>query len=231
MKAIITCEHGGNKIPREYFYLFKDRINILETHEGYDLGALGLAKEISKKNGDYFCYSEISRLLVDLNRSIKHPKLFSGYTKDLNKNEKSEILKKFYFPYRKKVENLIRELISENDKIIHMSIHSFTPILKHKMRNADVGILYNPKRKAEKDFASLFKNELFLSDNNLKIRFNYPYLGISDGLTTYLKKKFNQKNYIGIEVEVNQKFILHDKNKWKEIKRNLSESLNSILRR
>ncbi|MEO8932838.1 MAG: N-formylglutamate amidohydrolase, partial [Xanthomarina sp.] len=36
-------------------------------------------------------------------------------------------------------------------------------------------------------------------------RFNYPYLGKADGFTSYLRKQF-PKNYLGIEIEVNQKF-------------------------
>lgn len=39
----------------------------------------------------------------------------------------------------------------------------------------------------------------------MNVRFNYPYLGKADGFTTHLRKKFKD-NYIGIELEVNQKF-------------------------
>ncbi len=45
------------------------------------------------------------------------------------------------------------KLISKGEKIIHISVHSFTPVLKNKIRNADIGILYNPKRSIEKNLA------------------------------------------------------------------------------
>ena len=53
-----------------------------------------------------------------------------------------------------------------------------------------------------------------MKDQNpeLKIRFNYPYLGKADGFTTYLRKIFPE-NYIGIELEVNQKFVNNNKMK------------------
>lgn len=229
MKVIITCEHGGNKIPKKYSYLFSSNENILTTHKGYDFGALKLAEEIFKKAGDYFYYSQASRLLVDLNRSITNKNLFSGFTKKLSRKEKDELLKKHYFPFRNKVENQIRELIKQKNIIIHISVHSFTPVLNNKVRNADIGLLFDPKRKKEKDFAVLFRNEFSLLEANLKIRFNYPYLGISDGLTSYLRKKFNGKEYIGIELEINQKYILNDKNKWKDLKKNLKDVLASVL--
>ncbi len=230
MITVITCEHGGSKIPKEYSDLFKEDKNILASHEGYDLGALELAKEISKKAGGYFYYSQISRLLVELNRSITNKNLFSVFTKKLNQNEKNELLKKYYFPFRNKVENQIRKLISRRNKIIHISVHSFTPVLNNKVRNTDIGILFDPKRKEEKDFAVLFRNELSLLKKGLKVRFNYPYLGISDGLTSYLRKKFNQTDYIGIELEVNQKFVLNDKNKWKDLKKNLQDVLTIVMK-
>ncbi len=72
MKVVITCEHGGNKIPKDYQYLFKDYKSVLQTHRAYDPGALELAKLLSKK-GNYFFFSEISRLLIELNRSIQNP--------------------------------------------------------------------------------------------------------------------------------------------------------------
>jgi hypothetical protein len=41
------------------------------------------------------------------------------------------------------------------------------------------------------------------------VRFNYPYLGKADGFTTFMRKQF-PKNYIGIEIEVNQKFAANN---------------------
>ena len=70
----------------------------------------------------------------------------------------------------------------------------------------------------------MFKEEILAIDKNLRIRFNYPYLGISDGFTSYLRKKFNQKNYVGIELEVNQKF-LSDNIKWEVVKDIISRTL------
>jgi predicted N-formylglutamate amidohydrolase len=48
------------------------------------------------------------------------------------------------------------------------------------------------------------------ADPQLKIRSNYPYLGNADGFTTYLRKRF-QKNYLGIELEINQKLLKNEK--------------------
>ena len=227
MIFVITCEHGGNKIPKEYQYLFKDELSILQTHKAYDPGALELAKAISKKT-DYFFFSEVSRLLIELNRSINSPDVFSCYSKNLDENQKEKIFNKYYLPFRNKVENSLGELVRKGEKSVHISVHTFTPVLNNKIRNADIGILYDPKRTNEKDFAVSFKNELLSYDKKLKIRFNYPYLGISDGFTSYLRKKLSQRNYTGIELEINQKFVLKNDAKWKILKQNLVRTMDSI---
>ena len=39
------------------------------------------------------------------------------------------------------------------------------------------------------------------------MRRNYPYRGTSDGLTRYLRKRYADRDYCGIELEVNQKHV------------------------
>jgi len=84
-------------------------------------------------------------------------------------------------------------------------VHSFTPKLNDQERNNDIGILYDPKKLNEKEFSRLWVNALNnVSKKTFKTRFNYPYLGKSDGHTTSLRKKIGHA-YIGIELEINQK--------------------------
>ena len=209
MKLIISCEHGGNQIPEQYKHLFVGGKKALNSHRGYDPGALDLYMEL-KSLADFSEKNEISRLLVEVNRSLGHPALFSEFTKNLDQIEKEKIISRYYLPYRNDIEQNIKEFIDSEEEVFHLSIHSFTPVLNGEKRNADVGLLYDPSRKAEKEFCKNFKNNLKNKGQDLKIRFNYPYLGTADGFTTYLRKKF-QKNYIGVEIEVNQKFSDHNK--------------------
>ncbi len=204
MKWIFTCEHGGNKIPLRYLNFFKGAGSILESHRGYDPGALNLYNRL-KELADFSQACESSRLLIEINRSLHHPQLFSEFTKNLPSAEKKEIVKNLYLPYRSTVEKRIHEFISKGEKVFHISVHSFTPVLNGKLRTADIGILYDPGKADEKEFAKKIKMEVIKQMPELKIKFNYPYLGKADGFTTYLRKNFPQ-NYVGIELEVNQKF-------------------------
>ena len=209
MNLILTCEHAGNEIPEEYKQYFSGAGDVLQTHRGYDPGALDLFKELSPLAvfGQQYM---ISRLLVEPNRSLGHPQLFSEFTASLPEVQKEKILEQFYVPYRNYVEGRIGSFILQGKEVVHISVHSFTPELNGVVRNADIGLLFDPERQPEKEFCKRFKEKLIQQDENLKVKFNYPYLGIDDGFTTHLRQKFPQQ-YLGIELEVNQKFVYNNK--------------------
>ncbi|HSI70894.1 MAG TPA: N-formylglutamate amidohydrolase [Gillisia sp.] len=204
MKILLTCEHGGNVIPHGYTSLFRDGQAALNSHRGYDPGALDLFHYL-KNLADYSYFSTTSRLLVELNRSIGHPKLFSEFTKSLSNKEKQHIMQKHYFLYRDEIEKVISREIARGEKLLHISVHTFTPVLNGEIRDTDIGLLFDPARALEKDFVRIWKFNMSKIAPSVKLRFNYPYLGRADGFTTYLRKKFPQ-NYMGIELEVNQSF-------------------------
>ena len=205
MKLVFTCEHGGNEIPKKYQGLFVNAIDALNSHRGIDYGSLDLFK-FCKSLSDFSKSNTISRLLIELNRSKHHPKLFSEFSATLNLETKAILISEFYEPYRDNVEGEILKLIKTGEEVTHISFHSFTPVLNKKIRNSDIGILYDPSSNYEKllskKLKEYFQNEL----PDFNIRYNYPYLGTADGFTTYLRKKFPE-NYAGIELEINQKFI------------------------
>jgi predicted N-formylglutamate amidohydrolase len=78
---LITCEHGGNRIPAAYRSLFIGRKALLATHRGYDAGALVMAEALSISLRAPLVSSTVSRLLVDLNLSVGNPQLFSEMTR------------------------------------------------------------------------------------------------------------------------------------------------------
>nr|WP_209309654.1 N-formylglutamate amidohydrolase [Tamlana crocina] len=203
---VFTCEHGGNHIPEEFKPCFKNQESVLNTHRGYDIGALDMFRTLQPL-AVYSKYSKTSRLLIELNRSLHHPNLFSEFTKGLSKPEKQQLISRYYLPYRNAVEQTIKNWIAKGETVLHLSVHSFTPILNGEERYCDIGLLYDSCRIEEKAFCEQFKKELLLQNPKLNVRFNYPYLGKADGFTTYLRKQFD-KDYLGIELEVNQKYVV-----------------------
>ena len=172
---------------------------MLRSHRGWDEGALPCAQFLSRKLRAPLVYSTTSRLLVDLNRSAEHPSAFSEFTRDLPAGEKVLILKKYYQPYREKVARQAR------NAVVHLSVHSFTPVFKGHLRSCDLGVLYDPKRPLEARFARAWQKSLRRELPDLKTHLNLPYRGWGDGLTTYLRTK--RRGYCGLELEINQRLI------------------------
>ncbi len=226
LQFIITCEHGGNEIPEQYDAFFASFKDVLNSHRGFDPGALELAKIFAKQLACPLYFSTTSRLLVELNRSIGHKALFSEITKQLPPEEKKRILDEYYFPYRRPIQQEIEQAISDGKRVVHISVHSFTPIMGGEERLADIGLLYDPSRSFEKEFCLKWRRNIQKLNPELSVRMNYPYTGKADGFTTYLRKLFNESCYAGIELEVNQKYPLSLSSRWHEIKTILTRAIN-----
>ena len=106
--------------------------------------------------------STVSRLVIDLNRSIGHPQLWSAATRGAPRSCATSIVERHYRPYRAEVERLVRRSLSRGRRVIHVSSHSFTPVLDGKMRRADVGLLYDPRRRGEAELVRRWKASLAL---------------------------------------------------------------------
>jgi predicted N-formylglutamate amidohydrolase len=202
--VVLSCEHGGNEVPEDYKYLFKNAYDDLNSHRGYDIGALELFDLIES---DYVVHKQcttVSRLLVDVNRSLYRRTLFSEFTKGLSKEAKSLILATYYYAFRRPFEEKMTSLWREGKTVLHLSVHSFTPSLNGEIRATDFGILYNSEREAEKLFAKIWRKELNRMLPGYRVRYNYPFLGKPDGHVRYFRDLEKEK-YLGIEFEMNQK--------------------------
>jgi predicted N-formylglutamate amidohydrolase len=218
---LVTCEHAGNHVPDKFVHLFTKADEVLNSHRGWDPGALPLAVAL----GEYWEVQPIlyflTRLLIEPNRSRNHPELFSDFSKVLTSDQQQGVINEFYIPYRDGVEKLIQQMQAP---VLHLSIHTFTPVFEGVVRDVDMGLLFDPDRAHEKLFCEEWKIQLLQVFPDWKVEFNEPYKGIDDGFTTYLRKRFSNDHYLGIELEWNQKWATQqDASKWYEgIKQSLA---------
>lgn len=226
---IITCEHGGNGIPAPYGHLFFSHRALLDSHRGYDAGALLVATELATRLGAPMVASTVSRLLIDLNRSVGHPRLYSEATRTAPAEVRERIQARYYRPYRAQVENLLRRAIQGGNQAIHISSHSFTSELNGKVRAADIGLLYHPDRRGEMELCKHWKTSLRKRAPELRVRRNYPYAGKGDGLTAYFRLRFPAEAYVGIELEINQKHVLSADRDWSALREVILASLRDTL--
>ena len=232
-RLFITCEHAGNVVPKEYAHLFVGHEHLLPTHRGWDPGALLLAREMADRFAAPLCYDETTRLLVDLNRSVGTPELHSEATRHLSKAERRKILDAYYFPHRRRVDAALAAAVAEataaGDRVVHVASHSFTPELHGKVRSADIGMLYDPRRPGEVAFATAWIDALRRKDASLRLRRNYPYLGASDGVCQVMRRRYPPDAYVGVELEVNQRYVEAGGPAWPKIRRTLLDTLGEAL--
>jgi predicted N-formylglutamate amidohydrolase len=198
----------------------------LASHRGYDAGALVMARALAAAFKAPLVSATVSRLLVDLNRSQHNPRLWSVSAPPA---VRAEIIERHYRPYRDQVERLVEQAVARGRRVVHVSSHSFTPVLHGKTRRADVGLLYDPARAGESALCARWKAGLAAADPQLRVRRNYPYAGKGDGLTAHLRRRFPAHAYLGIELEVNQRLIFAAAPRWAALRRTLIATLRTTL--
>ena len=223
--VLLTCEHGGNRVPLAYRSLFENQAALLATHQGYDIGALSAARFLERSLGLPLIAATTTRLLVDLNRSPGHPRRFSEFTRALPVAERSRIVERHYTPYRNEVQDWVRSRVARGRPVVHISVHSFTEHLDGRQRHCDIGLLYDPSRPLERGFCADWQKHLRNASSGFIVRRNYPYRGVSDGLVTWLRRAFGPNEYAGIELELNQAMAIAGGKRWTQLLRLLADQL------
>lgn len=220
---LLSCEHGGNAIPARYRPHFRGATRALASHRGWDPGALQLARTIARVTGAPLVATTTSRLLVECNRSLGHPRLFSEFTRELDDDEKRHVLAAYYHPHRNAVETTVRSALRSSRRAVHIGVHTFTPVWSGKPRTTDIGVLYDPHRAFETGVACALVDALRAALPDLRVKRNLPYRGWTDGLTTTLRHTFPASRYAGIELEVNQRFVA--RKEWPQLQRRIADAI------
>lgn len=206
VRLVFSCEHGGADVPARYAHLFESASarQALASHRGWDEGAADLASALAQSFGAPLVVQRATRLLVECNRSSDHPRLWSEFSRDLSPVEKERVLFEYWSAHR----DAVRRVVADQGPglVVHLGIHSFTPIWKGRARDTDIGLLYDPARHKEGRIARAWRNALQQHPGSVDcvIHRNRPYRGWTDGLVTTLRGEMPESRYAGIELEVSQ---------------------------
>lgn len=212
----MSCEHGGNRVPGFSRFFSKA---FLHTHRGYDPGALDVARDFARATGAPLFHSTVSRLLVELNRPLGHPQVF--YL-DLPEPRQDELLRRYYLPYWRAIEEAIRR----HRRVLHLSVHSFTPRLRGVTRRTDIGLLFDPRRPLEAAFCRAWRKSL---GTGFVVRENDPYAGVHPSVVQSMREKFGARRYVGIQVELNQKYPRRGGRRWQALRAALVRSFTATM--
>lgn len=205
---IVTCEHATNHIPTQWVPVPGIEDEILQSHRAWDPGAIEMAFQWSQFLNAPIFRGLVSRLLIDLNRSGQSPQLFSEFSYQLPPHERENLMNAYHDFYRRPVQTMIQKAIEMNFCVIHISMHSFTPVFHGCERSVEVGLLFDPFRRYESRLCQSWSQAFSQYEPFLQVRWNEPYHGTDDGFTTDLRLLHPDDVYLGIELEINQKFPL-----------------------
>jgi len=204
--VLVTAEHGGNDVPAGYRSLFRGRSKLLASHRGWDPGTLALARLLASELDAPLVSATVTRLLVDLNRSPHNPRVFSEVTRPLPRAERADLLERYHRPHWDAVRAHLSRAVARR-RVLHLAVHSFTPVLARVTRKPDVAVLYDPRRPAEVAFVEAWVSALAAALPARVVRRNDPYRGAGDGLPTAMRRELEPGSYVGIELEINQRHV------------------------
>jgi len=204
--AVVTCEHASAAVPAGVD-LGVDP-SILSSHVGWDPGALEVAQTVSERLGVALHAGRYTRLYVDLNRAEGSggviPTRSFGVdipgNRDLAGGERDRRLIE-HRTYRAAVDRAVARAVAMGG-CLHLAVHSFAAEVEGNLRPYDCGVLFDPDRPQESAVARQILAAL--AAIGLAARANEPYLGTDDGLTTWLRGRYGDGTYAGLEIEVAQ---------------------------
>lgn len=214
-RFLVTCEHSSSFVPERERSWFQAPASVLKSHRGWDMGAAQVAETLAKKLNADLVHGRHTRLICDLNRTADHKDLFSEYSKNLSSTEKQRLVKTYHEPHWKRVDKIVSDSIKKGFRIVHLGVHSFTPVFDGYERPTDLGLLYDPSKDSEKSLARSWRTAL-QGLNSYQIHLNRPYRGDGNGLISDLRTLYPSKRYLGFEIELNQKRLRSSKeqNTW-----------------
>lgn len=226
-QIVISCEHGGNNIPENCKHIFTNEEDILNTHYGWDPGALSFAEHLKSTLDCPLVFQTISRLVVECNRRLEHPQLWSRFTQDLTEGQKETLLAAIYHPYRDALHQALQAKQETFSRALHLSAHTMAETVGDQVRWMDIAFLFDPKRPFEEELCYAWAEKILEDYPQFRIAFNEPFQGYNDGQVVWLRGMYGQDQYLGIEVELNQKWV--NTSTWQLLHEAVSSSLLSIL--
>ncbi len=183
-EIVFVCEHAARAIPTALATLGLSEAE-RASHVAWDIGALSLARNLSKAFDAPLVAARFSRLVYDCNRA---PEALDAVPErsetieipgniGLDAAARAGRLKEFYTPFESALARIIDTKIARGESPAIISVHSFTPTYFGARRDVELGILHDSDtRLADALLAQA------VSLTGLRSQRNAPY-GPADGVT------------------------------------------------
>lgn len=214
LDVIVSCEHASNAIPEELENLGLPAEALLD-HHAWDPGAEEIATYLAEHLSAPLFLGKWSRVVADLNRPDDLPAvvpessfgLLVPHNRGLAEEARSLRVERYHQPYWRAIMDEIAKRIDSdpNKRLLHLSMHSFTPEYDGVVRAVSLGVMFDPDYPLENALGVPMVHRIrelgFVSE------VNQPYDGRAAALTTSCRNRFDAHRYAGIEIELNQRHL------------------------
>ncbi len=222
---VLICEHASNVVPESLNNLGLSPDD-LQRHIAYDIGAEGVSRLLSKLLDAPLVLHRYSRLAYDCNRSPEHPGAMPEVSevfeipgnRNLSPEDKLARITALYRPFHEKIAKLLDRRAVHGRSTLFVTIHSFTKNYQGKIRDVEVGLLF--------DRDARMANALVKSFPGFDTRLNEPY-SAKDGVMHTAHLHAASRGLPNIMIEVRNDLIETERGQ-QEWAQRLSVPLNQL---
>lgn len=208
---LLVADHAMRNLPDEYGDLGLPAREF-DRHIAFDIGVEAVTRHLAALLGVPAVMARFSRLLIDPNRGEDDPtlirQLYDGTIVPANypmrEAERERRLDAYYRPYHDAVGAMLSSVAAQSGRApFILSVHSFTPVMKGRVRPWHAGILWDLD-----DRVARLLIEGLTADPSLIVGDNEPYDGALRGDTMYRHAIVN--GFAHALVEIRQDLIAED---------------------
>jgi len=199
-RVLLVCEHACSYIPARFDNL-KLSDDVLQSHAAVDIGALDLAKIISRLLDGPLISTTVSRLIYDCNRALgaqgaipEKSEVFEiPGNRNLSDAEARDRYEHYYLPFETAISDRLAKFTAPP---LFVTIHSFTSIYHRESREVDIGMVCDQDSRLGESMVKLSPG---LTTHC--VRLNEPY-GPGEGVTHTLGFHGTNNGLLNVMVEV-----------------------------
>ena len=200
---LLVCDHASRIIPKSLGSLGLDDAQ-LATHVAWDIGAAGVARQLSKALDATLLLQGYSRLVIDCNRppgSATSVPTRSEYVRiaaneSLASSDATARVTEIFAPYHAAIGAVLDQRRVAGARTLLVSVHSFTPIYLGQTRPWKIGLMFRKDLRLGRALL-----ELLRQDSSLNAGENEPYAMTDDtDYTIPVHGEARGLPHVGIEI-------------------------------
>ena len=231
----LTCEHGGRAFPARLGTLGLSGPD-LDRHIAWDIGAAGVARELSARLDATLVLQRYSRLVVDCNRAPGAADFVVEMSEDTgipgNRGLSAAAIEaraaEIFHPYHDRIHELLDERIAAGRLSVAVSVHTCTPVYHGVHRPWHIGVMYEHDDRLAREMLAVLREEG--EEAELEVGDNEPYFMTSD--KDYSMPRHGQgRGILHAGFEIRQDLVENEsgQREWAErVERVLRESLGRL---